>query len=215
MRASMKRLAAWTQVALLVTACTGGSGQGTQAPDGAADSPRPASEGPSQTTAASPSAGGSPSSAAAPLLDQPWATAVLTDVTTGETFRIADLVAAGKVVFVETMAIWCTNCRFQQEEAKVAFDGSDPERIAWVAIDVEPSETAAALARYREEHGFPFTYVIADVDLARALVADFGDVVLSPPSVNIVVVGTDGRVTPLRGHKSVDELRSLATEHGA
>ena len=136
-------------------------------------------------------------------------------MTTGETFRVADLVAAGKAVFLETMAIWCTNCLFQQEEAKAVFESWDPERIAWVAIDVEPSESAASLARYREEHRFPFTYVIADVDLARALVADFGDVILSPPSVNIVVVGTDGRVTPLRGHKSADELRSLAAEHGA
>ena len=151
----------------------------------------------------------------APGLAQAWATAVMTDVTTGATFRIADLVAAGKVVFLETMAIWCTNCRAQQEEAVVAFEALDPDRVVWVAIDIESSETAAALASYREQHGFPFTYVIADTALARALVADFGDIVLSPPSVNVIVAGTDGRVTHLLGHKDAAELRALAAEHGA
>jgi hypothetical protein len=154
-------------------------------------------------------------SPAAPKLDRAWATAILTDVTTGRTFRIADLVAAGKVVFVETMAIWCTNCLAQQKEAAVAFEELDPDRVAWVAIDVESSETAGALASYREQHRFPFTYVIADMDLARALATDLGDTVLSPPSVNVIVVGTDGRVTHLRGHKTVPEVRALAAEHGA
>jgi thiol-disulfide isomerase/thioredoxin len=148
-------------------------------------------------------------------LVQAWATAVLTDVSTGATFRIADLVAAGKVVFLETMAIWCTNCRAQQEEAVVAFEALDPDRVVWIAIDIESSETPAALASYREDHGFPFTYVVADTDLARALVDDFGDVVLSPPSVNVIVVGTDGRVTQLRGHKTASEIRALAADHGA
>jgi peroxiredoxin len=136
-------------------------------------------------------------------------------VTTGETFRIVDLVAAGKVVFVETMAIWCSNCRAQQEEATVAFEDLDPDRVVWLAIDVESSETAEALASYREQHGFPFTYVIADKDLARALVADLGEIVLSPPSVNVIVVGTDGGVIHLRGHKTASELRALAAENGA
>ena len=139
----------------------------------------------------------------------------LTDVTTGQPFRIADLVASGKIVFLETMAIWCSNCRAQQIEATAAFEGLDPARVEWVAVDVESSETAEALARYREENGFPFTYVIADAEMARALVAEFGDTVLSPPSVNIVVVGTDGEVVHLRGHKNAGEIHRLATERGA
>ena len=149
-------------------------------------------------------------------MQQPWATALLTNVRTGDTFRIADLVAAGKVVFIETMAIWCTNCRAQQYEAVAAFERLDPTRVAWVGIDVETSESAAALAAYSESNGFPFTYAIADANLGRALADDFGDIVLSPPSVNVIVVGTDGRVTQTRrGHKSADQLIRLAQEHGA
>ena len=63
--------------------------------------------------------------APAVVLAQPWATAPLTDVATGETFRIADL--AGKVVIVETMAIWCSNCRAQQGDVQAAL-GSSPGR---------------------------------------------------------------------------------------
>lgn len=149
------------------------------------------------------------------MLGQPWATATLTNVTTGESFRITDIVATGKVVFLETMAIWCSNCRAQQQEATAAFDRLDPARVEWIAIDVESAETAEALARYREDNGFPFTYAIADAEYARLLVAEFGDTVLSPPSVNVIVIGNDGRVVHLLGHKNAGEIHDLATERGA
>lgn len=202
-------------VVLLLTACTGAADRATPKPRDADQSPAtPTANRPSkapETSAAPPSGSGS----AAVAVDRPWATATLINVTTGEPFRITDSVASGKVVFLETMAIWCSSCRSQQVEAKVAFKELDPERVEWVAIDVESSETAEALAGYREQNGFPFTYSIADVAFARALVADFGEIVLSPPSVNIIVIGTDGRITALRGHQSAEELRRLAAEHGA
>jgi len=208
-------LSAALLVSLLFTACTGAADPASPYPGDAGSSPAsPAASEPSQapTTSAAPSPDSSP---AAVLVDRPWATATLIDVTTGEPFRLTDVVASGKVVFLETMAIWCSSCRAQQIEATVAFDGLDPERVEWVAIDVESSETAEALARYREQNGFPFTYAIADAEYARALVADFGEIVLSPPSVNIIVIGTDGSVTALRGHQGAEELRRLAAEHGA
>ncbi len=202
-------------VMLILTACTGAAEPGTPNPGDADRSPaNPTTKRPSEapaTSAAPPSGSGPP----AAVVDRPWATASLTDVATGEPFRITDIVASGKVVFLETMAIWCSNCRAQQIEATVAFDDLDLERVEWLAIDVESSETAEALAGYREQNGFPFTYAIADVAFARALVADFGEIVLSPPSVNIIVIGTDGRITALRGHQSAEELRRLAAEHGA
>ncbi len=202
-------------VVLLLTACTGAAERTTPNPGDADRSPAiPTADRPSQTpaTSAAPPSGSGP---AAVVVDRPWATATLTDVATDKPFRITDIVGSGKVVFLETMAIWCSNCRAQQIEATVAFKELDPERVEWVVIDVESSETAEALAAYREQNRFPFTYSIADVAFARALVADFGEIVLSPPSVNIIVIGTDGRITALRGHKNAEELRRLAAEHGA
>ncbi len=183
-------------------------------PTGSASIETPATSARPPSGSASPAAPPS-SPAVGAILAQPWATMTLTDVTTGQPFRIADLVASGKIVFLETMAIWCSNCRTQQIEATAAFEGLDPARVEWVAIDVESSETAEALARYREQNGFPFTYVIADAGMARALAAEFGDTVLSPPSVNIVVVGADGEVVHLRGHRNAAEIQRLATEQGA
>jgi hypothetical protein len=131
-------------------------------------------------------------------------------------FRIADLVASGRVVFVETMAIWCTNCRAQQADAMSALGQLDRSRIAWVGLDVDPSETAEALAAYGPRWGFDFTYAVAGRDVSRALAADFGDLVLSPPSTPIIVIGTDGRITLTDyGHKSVEALLALAADHGA
>ena len=201
-------------VSSVLSACTGATGPASPA---ASKPSHGLSQAPT-SSASPPSSSAAPPSSSAPAgvrVDRPWATATLIDVTTGDPFRIADLVASGKVVFLETMAIWCSNCRAQQVEATTAFEELDPEQVVWVAIDVESSETAEALARYREQNAFPFTYAIADADYARALVADFGDIVLSPPSVNIIAIGTDGRVTHLRGHKNADELRRLAAEHGA
>ncbi len=149
------------------------------------------------------------------VFDQPWATATLTDVSTGEQFRIADLAGLGKVVFIEPMAMWCGNCLAQQREAVAALQQLDVNAVEWIGVDVESSETADALARYREQNAFPFRYVIADTTLARALVDDFGDVVLSPPSVNVIVLGTDGSVTHLLGPHDAASLVTIAVEHGA
>jgi thiol-disulfide isomerase/thioredoxin len=196
-----------TVTGLLVAACASASGT----PAGSATAPTPP---PTPVTSPAGSDGtGSPLPVA---VDRPWATAELVDVSTGQPFRIADLVADGKVVFVETMAIWCTNCRAQQADAMTALGQLDRSKVAWIGLDVDPSEMADALAAYGPRWGFDFTYALAGTEVARALVDDFGDLVISPPSTPIVVVGTDGTVTLTDyGHKSVDQIVQLAVAHGA
>lgn len=158
----------------------------------------------------------SPGSTSAPgaALDQAWATAELVDVTTGESFRLADL--AGKVLIVETMAIWCSNCRTQQASVEQALAQLPADRVVYVLFDVDPNEDAASLAAYRSSHGYTGRYVIASADVARALAADFGDQFLSPPSTPIVVVSTDGTVTTTNfGQKSSADIVALAQAAGA
>ena len=41
----------------------------------------------------------------------------LTNVNTGESFKISDF--TGKVVLVENLAMWCPNCKKQQEQVKI------------------------------------------------------------------------------------------------
>ncbi len=213
------RLVAVTLAAtVLLTGCTGAAAPSTSTTSSSPNAVASPTDPPTTASREAPTASSGSSSASAPAaaqLDATWATATQVDVNTGESFRITDLVGSGKVVFLETMAIWCSNCRAQQMAALAAFEELDPAKVEWVVIDVESSETPEALARYSKQNGFPFTYAIADAAFARALVDDFGETVLSPPSVNIIVIGTDGRVTHLHGHKSAEELRRLASENGA
>jgi thiol-disulfide isomerase/thioredoxin len=207
-------------VAVAVAACGAGGGTGTLLPSAAAPSsgvtPGPTATPSTSTASIEPDSSSEPSAVAGVVLEQAWATATLTDVETGATFRIADLVASGRTVFVEPMAIWCTKCRAQQADAMTALASLDRSRVSWIAIDVESSETAPALAEYEDHFGFDFDYALADADLARALAADFGDRVLSPTSTPIVVIGPDGTVTLTEfGHKSVERILELAAAHGA
>jgi thiol-disulfide isomerase/thioredoxin len=170
---------------------------------------------PSVSASPDPSAMADPSpppSASGPVLTQPWATATLTDVTTGAAFRIADLAASGRTVFVEAMAIWCTNCRRQQGEFTTALARLDPSRVAYVVMTVDPSETAQTLAAYRADRGFSGTYAVAGREMSAALEADFGPTVLSPPTVPVIVISPDGAVEYRTGQHSADEI--VATVQG-
>ena len=205
--------------ACLAVACSsaGGSAFPASALPVSPEAPTPTPVG--QAPTGSPTAGPSgPSSTAptiaAPVIDATWAQAELTDAATGRTFRIADL--AGKTVIVEPMAIWCVNCLAQQGDVYKALEELDPERVAYVLLDVDPNETEAALADYRTQNGFTGTYAIAGRETARALAEDFGDQVLNPPSTPMILIGTDGRVSFTDfGHKPPETILQLARDHGA
>jgi hypothetical protein len=217
---TVRRLLPALLIAASAAACSaqGGAPAASQAASDPLATSAPASVAPSAEPGGSgsvPPATGEPAASdAAIVLDQAWATAEVTDVATGETFRIADL--AGSPLIIETMAIWCSSCLAQQDVVYETLAGVEPGSVDYILIDVDPSETAEALAAYRERNGFTGRYVVASTELARALVADFGDQVLNPPSTPMVVVGTDGTVTltPF-GKKSADDLRTLLSQHGA
>jgi thiol-disulfide isomerase/thioredoxin len=211
-------------VAALVLACGGPVATPTTVPVETPNEPPAQSVAPLELAPSAPSShsagspeplAGSPgASAVLPVIEAAWAQNELTDVATGEAFRIADL--AGRVVIIETMAIWCVNCRAQQGEVYAALDELDPERVAYVLLDVDPNETGPALAEYRSRNGFTGTYAIAGDEVARALASDFGDQVLNPPSTPMILIGADGRVTLTDfGHKPAAAVVRLARDHGA
>lgn len=211
----LRAAAAGLLAAIALAACSGSATP--------ASSLAPAS-GPSSEGAASPSASVAPTepstatsdapaaspSAVSPF-DQAWATATLTDVSTGESFRIADL-AATQVVVIEPMAIWCPKCKAQQIEAHAALEGV--QGVAYVVLTVDPSEDAAALARYKDANGFTGYYGVAGPDISRAFAADFGDLVVNPPSTPMIVTSPDGRVTLTEfGQKSGETILALVEDH--
>ncbi len=199
-------------IALLATACSSG-GSADPATDPPASDP-PVSAAPTTGPGSTPSSTDGTEPSPAVVLTQPWATAELTDVTTGETFTLADL--AGRPIILETMAIWCSSCFAQQGDVYEVLADIAPDSVAYVVLDIDQSESAEALADYRERNGFSGRYVVASRDLARALVDEFGDQMLNPPVTPMVIIGADGTVTltPF-GKKSPDDLRTLLAQHGA
>ncbi len=163
-------------VALLLAACTAG-GPTPPAVTRAADTPA--------TSAGDPGA-------SAPAAAEPWRTAELRDVRTGERFRIADL--AGQLVVIEPMAIWCVNCATQQRQAVKALAALDRDDIVYISLDIDGLEAEPDLAAYADEGGFGWRFVVASREVARSLAQTFGDQVLSPPSTPRIIVTPAGEV---------------------
>ena len=201
-------------VALLVVVALGACTPANSAPgtaDAAATPPAPS------PAASGPDASATPTVGPVVAMTQPWATEALVDVQTGETFRIADVVAEGNVVIIETMAIWCPNCERQGAEVQAALAELGPtSKVAYVVLDVDLHEDAAALAEYKTENGFDGRYAIAGIPVARALAEEFGANMLNPPLTPIVIVGTDGIGTlTAHGPKSSEQIVALVRDAGA
>jgi len=135
-----------------------------------------------------------------------WFSASLTDARTGQAFSINDF--QGKVVLVETMAIWCSNCLKQQGQVKALHEqlGARDDFIS-IGLDIDPNENLDALKSYVENKGFDWLYSVPSADVSREIASLYGDQFLNPPSTPMVVIDRHGDAHPLPfGIKSADDL---------
>lgn len=133
----------------------------------------------------------------------------LVDVNSGESFRVADLTGAGNYVLLEMMAVWCTNCRQQQEQVK-AYEAAGPENVVSVALDIDLNESQELLREHATRNGFDWHYAIATQEVARQIGADFGQQFLTPPSVPMLLIRPDNSVVAFPfGIKSAEELAAF------
>ena len=134
-----------------------------------------------------------------------WKTLPLTDARTGETFTLGGF--SGETVYVEPMATWCSNCRQQLgnvRDAAAKLTGND---VTFIALSVETTLKADALARYAEEQGFNFKFAVMTPELLRALAAAFGQTVTVPPSTPHFIIHSDGTPSDLlTGFSSPDAI---------
>ncbi len=148
------------------------------------------------------------------MSDQPaWKTIPLTDVRSGETFTLADF--AGKTVFVEPMATWCTNCRRQLGNvAQAKAQLGDSEDVVFVALSVETNISNGDLANYTEETGFFWTFAVATPEMLVSLVETFGQTITNPPATPHFIIRPDGSTTDLTtGYEGPEEiLQNLEAE---
>ena len=122
-----------------------------------------------------------------------WRSLPLTDARTGEAFTFSDF--AGQTVYAQPMATWCSNCRQQLghvQEAKAQLGN-----VTFVALSVETVLSADALARYADEEGFDLTFAVMTPEMLRALAAEFGQAVTSPPTTPHFVIYPDGSTSGL------------------
>ncbi|HEY1011228.1 MAG TPA: redoxin family protein [Herpetosiphonaceae bacterium] len=149
-----------------------------------------------------------PTVPATPMSPRPaWQQLPLIDARTGAPFTLADF--AGKTVYVEPMATWCSNCRQQLTVVReVQATLADPS-IVFVALSVETTLPAADLAAYADAAGFPWTFAVITPELLRELTTVFGRTVTNPPATPHFIVGPDGATTALM--TGIDDSATLLT----
>lgn len=136
-----------------------------------------------------------------------WQQLPLTNARTGESFTLADF--AGKTVYVEPFATWCTNCRQQLRHVNeiVANFGDD---VVFIALSVEPNIGDAALVQYANDQGFDMIFAAMSPELLRETVAIFGQTITNPPATPHFVIYADGSTTELfTGIESPEEITTL------
>jgi thiol-disulfide isomerase/thioredoxin len=138
-----------------------------------------------------------------------WFGMEMTDVLTGQTFTINDF--AGKVVLLETMAVWCPTCRQQGDEVVRLHELlGDPTDLVSISLDTDMGEDAALLKKYAETLGYDWNIALAPLLVARALGNLYSAQYLNPPVSPMLVIDRDGQVLGLPlGLKSAESLQGV------
>ena len=123
-----------------------------------------------------------------------WQQIALTDARTGKQFTLADY--AGKTVFVEPFATWCSNCRRQLGYVQSAYSILGDEAV-FIALSVEPNISNEELVDYANKQGFEYTFAAMPPEMLQELSALFGRTIANPPATPHFIVRPDGSTTEL------------------
>jgi cytochrome oxidase Cu insertion factor (SCO1/SenC/PrrC family) len=142
-----------------------------------------------------------------------WFGVELTDVNSGRTFKVSDF--KGKVVLVETMAVWCTTCLSQQQQIQALHTSlGQQDGLVSLSIDIDPNENADTLKSHAEGHGFDWLYAVAPREVAHEIGQLYGDQFLNPPSAPMFIIDRQGKTHPLPfGVKSAAALQEALSAY--
>jgi len=140
-----------------------------------------------------------------------WFDLPMTDVRTGQPFTINDF--AGKVVLLETMAVWCPTCRKQEDEVlRLHQLLGDPADLVSISLDTSMEEDAAVLKDYATTLGYDWNIALAPLLVARALGNLYSAEYLNPPASPMLVIDRNGGVSGLPyGLKSAESLQGVVS----
>lgn len=148
------------------------------------------------------------------MMESPdWYSVSFTDASSGTLFSINDL--KDKVVLVETLAMWCSNCRAQQQQV-LALHNLLGERDDFVSvgIDIDTNENLDDLKAYIASNGFTWMYAVATPEVAREFSQLYGDQFLNPPSTPKLIIDRHGEAHLLPfGIKSAEDLLEYLTPY--
>ena len=138
-----------------------------------------------------------------------WFSMPMTDVQTGKTFTMNDY--AGKVVLLETMAIWCPNCLMQAGAVQKLHKAlGNPEDLISVSLDVDSNENSDALKAYATQYGLDWHLAVAPLLVERALGNLYSAEYLNPPLSPMLIIDRKGNVHQLEyGVKDTETLQKL------
>lgn len=136
-----------------------------------------------------------------------WFDISLTDVQTSESFTIN--VFSGKVLLLETMAMWCPNCTVQANEVRELHELlGNPDDLVSVSLGVDMNEDEASLREYAQEYGFEWHFVVPPLAVARTLGNLYTAQYLNPPLSPMMIIDRDGNVHHLEyGLKETETLK--------
>lgn len=128
----------------------------------------------------------------------------------GETVSLGDFVDSGTPVVLYFFASWCPVCSSDMQVLKTVYPDYQGA-VALLAIDVDPSEDADLVNRYRQRQGYPWPMAVYD----PFVVSDYR--VTSQASK--VAINAEGVIVFRSGFGSLRadkwrEVLSLATETG-
>ena len=138
-----------------------------------------------------------------------WFGMELIDAQTGETFTINDY--AGKVILLETMAMWCPNCVVQANEVRDLYKTlGNPEDLIMVSLDVDINEDTKSLGEYASGYKFEWHFAVAPLEVARALGNLYTAQYLNPPLSPMMIIDREGNVHHLEyGFKDAETLQKV------
>ncbi len=135
-----------------------------------------------------------------------WMEIELTDVATGETFKISDF--KGKPILLESFAVWCPTCLAQQKEVKKVKQ-IEGENIIHISLDTDPNEDEDKIREHISRNELDWYFAVSPVELTQALIDEFGLSFVSAPRAPVVLICEEQSTRFLRsGVKSAEELIS-------
>ena len=132
-----------------------------------------------------------------------WMDTEMTDVVTEETFTLRELTEDGTPVIMHIFATWCPACNMQLVES-TTFLSDYPGIAHVVSIDIDASESPAAIAAHVTNKEYAGIFAVAQQPIMQGLIDLFGEdiMMLIPQTVLISgenleylgpgVIGSDG-----------------------